>query len=147
MKRILAMAGLIAGLTAPGWVGGAAVTDEEISAADAQAIHVAVQAQLDAFAEDDAVGAFQLATTDTQTRIGTPDRFLNLVKKHYNPIYRHQLALFSDPEVIGGETIQVVRLTDRDSRVWLAVYRMQWETDGAWKIDGCQLLETTSTAI
>ena len=78
MKRILAMAGLIAGLTAPGWVGGAAVTDEEISAADAQAIHVAVQAQLDAFAEDDAVGAFQLATTDTQTRIGTPDKFLYL---------------------------------------------------------------------
>ena len=107
----------------------------------------AVETQLDAFAEDDAVGAFELATSDTQTKIGSPDNFLHLVKKHYNPIYRHQIVIFSSPEVIEGETIQLVRVTDRDSHVWLAIYRMQRETDGSWKIDGCQLLETTSISI
>lgn len=147
MKRMLAVACLIVGLASPGWGGGAAVADDGISAADALAIHVAVQSQLDAFAQDDAAGAFELATADTQTRIGSPDRFLLLVKTHYNPIYRNRSALFSNPELIAGETIQVVRLTDGDNKVWLAVYRMQWEPNGAWKIDGCQLLETTSIAI
>lgn len=146
MKRLVVVASLLLGLGVPGWTTGAAVTDG-ISADDVIAIHVAVQTQLDAFAEDDAVGAFELATSDTQTKIGSPDNFLHLVKKHYSPIYRHQIVIFSQPEVIEGETIQVVRVTDRDSHVWLAVYHMQREADGSWKIGGCHLLETTSISI
>jgi len=118
-----------------------------LSAADGEAIRAVVQSQLDAFAKDDAVSAFALATPATRGRFGSPDNFLYVVKQHYNPIYSHRLALFSDPELIDGTAIQVVRLTDRDSRVWLAVYEMQRENDGSWKIDGCQLLETTSISV
>lgn len=146
MKRLLVLTGLLFGLGAPGWTIGAAVEDG-ISTADAIAIQVVVQTQLNAFAEDDAVGAFELASLDTQTKIGNPDNFLHLVKKHYSPIYRHRLAMFSPPEVIEGETIQIVRVTDPDSHVWLAIYHMQREQDGSWKIDNCQLLETTSISI
>lgn len=146
MKHLMVVTSLLLGLLMPAWTTGAAVT-EEISADDAIAIHVAVQTQLDAFAEDDAASAFELATSDTQTKIGSADNFLHLVKKHYNPIYRHQIVIFSRPEVIEGETIQLVRVTDRDSHVWLALYHMQRETDGRWKIDGCQLFETTSISI
>ncbi len=146
MKRLLVITGLLFGLGATGWTNGATV-EEEISTADAIAIHVVVQTQLNAFAEDDAVGAFELATTDAQVKVGSPDKFLHLVKQHYNPIYRHRTAMFSLPEVIEGETIQIVRVTDRDSHVWVAVYHMQRDQDGSWKIDGCELLETTSISI
>jgi hypothetical protein len=121
--------------------------EDGVSPADAVAIHAVVQTQLDAFADDDAVAAFELATADTQTKVGSADNFLHMVKKHYNPIYRHQTVIFSHPEVIEGETIQLVRLTDRDSHVWLAIFRMQREMDGTWKIDNCHLLETTSISI
>lgn len=147
MKRrlLMMMAALVVGLVTPCWITGAMAAP--LSVEDTQAIQAAVQSQLDAFAEDDAVGAFALVTPATRIQFGNPDNFLHMVKTQYSPVYRHRLALFSGPEVIDGTTIQVVRLADRDGYVWLAVYRMQQETDGNWKIDGCQLLETTSVSI
>jgi hypothetical protein len=145
MKHLLAKVGLLIGLNVSCLICDAMVT--AISAADEEAIHAVVQSQLDAFAEDDAVSAFELATPATRVQFGNPDNFLLMVKQHYSPIYRNRLALFSGPEVIEGTTIQIVRLTDRDSRVWLAIYKMLRDDDGSWKIDGCQLLETTSISI
>ena len=145
MRHFLMRIGLLLGLGASCLVGGAMAAG--MSPADEKAIHSVVQSQLDALAEDDAASAFALATPATRVQFGNPDNFLHIVKQHYNPIYNHRLALFSDPEVIDGTPIQIVRLTDRDSRVWLAVYRMQRDNDGSWKIDGCQLLETTSISI
>lgn len=147
MKRILILAGLLVGLAGNGWTREPPLAPSTVSASDAIAIHIAVQSQLEALAEDDAAGAFALATKDTQSKIGSPERFLDLVKEHYTPMYRHQFALFSNPEVIDGQTIQVVRLTDPDRKVWVAVYRMEPAGDGTWKIDGCQLLETTTIAV
>ncbi len=145
MKRFLAMAGLLVGLLVPCWGSAAAV--EGITAADAIAIHEAVQSQLDALSKDDAASAFEQATPEKRMLIGSPDNFLRLMKERYNPIYRHQRVIFSHPEVINGDAIQVVRVTDSESRVWLAIFWMQQEEDSSWKIDGCQLLETTSVSI
>jgi hypothetical protein len=41
----------------------------------------------------------------------------------------------------------MVDLIDENSRVWIAVYRMERDTDGVWKIDGCQLHETGGISI
>ena len=146
MKRTLAITSLLVALAALAWVDRAARSAEPINSADAEAIHAVVQSQLDAFAKDDAETAFELASPDTRVKFGSPYNFLQLIKLHYNPIYRHRLALFSDPEVIDGATIQVVRLTDGDNQVWLAIYRMRSDPGGAWKVDDCQLLRTTSIA-
>lgn len=146
MKRALVITAFFMGLGAPWWLSGA-VAMESVSAADEIAIHAVVQSQLDALADDDAVSAFELASPATRMQIGSPDNFLRLIKEQYNPIYRNQRALFSAPEVVNGDTIQIVRLTDHESHVWLAIFRMQRESDDSWKIDGCQLIETTSVSI
>lgn len=145
MKRMLVVISLLLGVAAP-WFSKASPMDG-LDMDDATAIHAVVQSQLDALAEDDAVSAFALATPATRIQIGSPDNFLRLIKEQYSPIYRHQRALFSKPEVVNGDTIQMVRLTDGDSHVWLAIFRMQRESGDGWKIDGCQLLETTSVSI
>lgn len=145
MKRLLATASLLAGLCAPWW--GNAWAIDDITTADAIAIHEVVQSQLEAFSNDDAVSAFELATPEKRMLIGSPDNFLRLIKEEYNPIYRFQRVIFSKPEVVNGDAIQVVRVTDGNSRVWLAVFWMQQGEDSAWRIDGCQLLETTSVSI
>jgi len=145
MKRLLATAGLLAGLVAPWWSSAWAIDD--ITTADAIAIHEVVQSQLEALSNDDAVSAFELATPEKRMLIGSADNFLRLIKEEYNPIYRYQRVIFSRPEVVNGDAIQIVRVTDGNSRVWLAVFWMQQGEDSAWRIDGCQLLETTSVSI
>lgn len=145
MKRILAMAGLLVALGSPWWSSAYAIDD--ITTADAIAIHEVVQSQLEALSNDDAASAFELATPEKRMLIGSPDNFLRLIKEEYNPIYRYQRVIFSRPEVIDGDAVQLVRVTDGYSRVWVAVFWMQQGEDGSWKIDGCQLLETTSVSV
>jgi len=146
MKRLLVTASILAGLVVP-WCN-SAMAVENITTADAIAIHETVQSQLEAFSNDDADGAFQLATPEKRLLIGSPDKFLQLIKEEYHPIYRYQRVIFSPAEVVDGEAIQVVRITDGYSRVWVAVFWMQQgEEDSSWKIDGCQLLETTSVSV
>lgn len=145
MKRLLVVASLFVWLGGPWWSSAAAIND--ITAADAIAIHEVVQSQLVALSNDDAASAFELASPEKRMLIGTPDNFLRLIKEEYSPIYRHQRAIFSKPEVVNGDAIQIVRVTDSYSRVWLAIFWMQQEEDSSWKIDGCQLLETTSVSV
>ena len=145
MKRLLVTASLLVGLGAPWWNTAAAIND--ITTADAIAIHEVVQSQLEALSNDDAASAFELATPEKRMLIGSPDNFLRLIKEEYNPIYRYQRVMFSRPEVVNGDAIQMVRVTDGYSKVWLAVFWMQQGEDSAWRIDGCQLLETTSVSI
>jgi len=118
----------------------------EITPTDAVAIHTAVRSQLDALSKDDAASAFELTSTTKRMQIGTPDNFLRMIKEDYDPIYRNLGVIFSAPQVIDGDAIQVVRVTDSDSRVWVAIFWMQQEPDSSWKIDGCQLLQTTSVS-
>jgi hypothetical protein len=115
---------------------------EEPAANAAQAVTQVVQSQLDAFAEDNAEKAFSLATAATQSLAGTPNAFLRVIKRQFTPIYRHRDALFSEPEIIGEHALQVVQLTDHDNLVWIAIYQVEREPDGTWKVDGCQLFET-----
>ena len=145
MRRVLVTVSLLTGLWMPWWNAAKAIDD--ITTADAIAIHEAVQSQLEALSKDDAASAFDLTTPEKRMLIGTPDNFLRLIKEEYDPIYRYQRVLFSRPEVINGDAIQIVRVTDSYSRVWVAVFWMQQGEDSSWKIDGCQLLETTTVSI
>jgi hypothetical protein len=146
MKRLYAIAILLIGLGAPlGTL--AAEPVGELTPADATAIRTVVQSQLEALAQDDAASAFELTTPNKRMQIGSADDFLRMIKEQYTPIYRPQLALFSNPQVIDGSAIQVVRLTSDDRHVWVAIFWMQQGEDSHWKIDGCQLLETASLSI
>lgn len=142
MKRLSAMAGLLFMLLVPAW--GNAMND--ITTADAIAIREVVEAQLRALSNDDAPGAFELATPEKRMQIGSPDNFLRLIKEQYQPIYHYQSVIFSRAEVVEGSPIQIVRVADADGKVWVAVFWMQQEEDSSWKIDGCQLFETSSVS-
>ncbi|SNT01237.1 protein of unknown function [Noviherbaspirillum humi] len=146
MKRLLALLALSVSCAMP-WQASAAEPVESLTDEDQVAIQAVVQTQLDALADDDAAIAFEQTTDQSKLQIGSPDNFMRMIKEQYNPVYQHQLALFSDPRVVHGMVLQVVRLTSRDSHVWLALFRMERDEGQAWKIDGCQLLETTSLSI
>jgi hypothetical protein len=119
---------------------------DSITTADVIAIREAVEAQLHALSNDDASSAFELATQEKRMLIGSPDNFLRIIKEQYDPIYHYQSVIFSRAEVVDGNPIQIVRVADEDGKVWVAVFWMQQEEDSRWKIDGCQLFETSSVS-
>ncbi|WP_220807569.1 DUF4864 domain-containing protein [Noviherbaspirillum aridicola] len=144
MKRWLATAGLLIGLCGY-WTPAAAI--DALTTGDAIAIHQAVRTQMDALSNDDADGAFRLTTQEKRHLIGSPDNFLRMIKEEYNPLYRHRGVIFSSPEVVDGDAVQLVRVTDGAGKVWIAVFWMLQEDDGNWKIDGCHLLGTNTLSI
>ncbi|RJG03956.1 DUF4864 domain-containing protein [Noviherbaspirillum sedimenti] len=130
-------------------VGGAAMLAKaaEFGQNEVAAIQGAVQLQIEALANDDAAGAFALTTENTRSRLGSPDNFLKMIKEQYDPVYRHRLALYQSPQIVFGKVYQVVRLTDLESHVWVAIYLMHKDEEGAWKIDGCRLIQTKTIAV
>src|SRR5512141_881188 len=103
-----------------------------LSAADAAAVRGVVQAQLDAFAADDAKRAFSYAGPGIREMFGTADRFVAMVKASYPVVYRPATVAFLVAEALGDEVIQGVHLTDADGRLWLAGYRLQRLAAARW---------------
>lgn len=117
----------------------AALPAAEVVPSDALAIRAVITEQLDAFQRDDAPRALALATTSIRAQFVTPERFINMVRTSYPVVYRPKSVLFEKPVVVEGEVIQPVRMTDAEGRAWVALYPMQRQADGAWRINGCQL--------
>ena len=111
----------------------------EVTRQDALAIRAVVADQLDAFTHDDASRAFSLATTRIRAQFGTPEEFIDMVRSAYPVVYRPKAVQFEKPDVVEGEVIQPVRMTDAEGHTWVALYAMQRQPDGGWRINGCQL--------
>jgi hypothetical protein len=112
-----------------------------LTAADRTAIRTVIERQLEAFRRDDAAGAFAFASPEIQAKYGTPENFLALVKTYYQPVYRpRRIGGFTNPHVIEGMVTQPVLLIGPDGKFVLALYTMQKQADGEWKITGCSLV-------
>ena len=111
----------------------------EVSREDALAIRAVITEQLDAFAHDDAPRAFSLATAGIQAQFGTPEMFMSMVRSAYPVVHRPKTVQFEQPVVVEGRIIQPVRMTDAAGRAFIALYPMQREANGSWRINGCQL--------
>ena len=111
-----------------------------VSAADAKDIRAVIEAQLDAFAADDAIRAFSYAAPPIRQMFGTAENFIGMVRQGYPVVYRPASVTFLKPEMIEGELIQSVQMTDAGGQVWLALYQMQRQSDRSWRINGCQVV-------
>jgi hypothetical protein len=147
MKRLTLIVAMFMALGGSLSIASAEERQQQLHENEIVEIRDAVETQIDALANDDAATAFDLTTEDTRTRLGSPDNFLRIIKESYEPVYRHRMAIYSSPQVVLGKVYQVVRLTDLESHVWVAIYLMHKDEEGTWKIDGCQLVQTPSVAI
>jgi hypothetical protein len=112
---------------------------EPVAAPQARAVRAVVEAQLAAFANDDAARAFSYAAPAIQATFQTPERFVAMVRAGYPVVYRAAAATFLVPQRVGSEIVQGVHLSDADGVVWLATYRLERQPDGAWRIKGCDV--------
>ncbi len=110
----------------------------DISKEDAAAIRKVISEQIDAFKRDDGPRAFSLATAGIRAQFGTPEVFMEMVRGQYAVVYRPKSVEFQVPEIVDGQVVQPVRMTDAAGRAWLAIYPMQREA-GGWRTNGCLL--------
>ncbi|MEX0637686.1 MAG: DUF4864 domain-containing protein [Burkholderiales bacterium] len=121
------------------------VAAQELGREEVGAMQRVIDAQFDAFARDDEQGAFAFASPGIQERFGTAATFAQMVREQYAVVYRPASRAFLRPVVEEGTVIFPVQLSDRDGRVWVALYTMR-RVAGAWKIAGCQLVPASATA-
>ncbi len=116
---------------------------DPVSAADTKAVRTVVEAQLAAFAADDAKRAFSYAAPAIRDMFGTPDQFMAMVRAGYPVIYRPSAVVFLNPEWVQGQLVQGVQLTDASGALWLAIYRLDRQADKTWRISGCDVQPST----
>lgn len=110
-----------------------------IPEAEAQSIRAVIEAQLAAFADDDADKAFSFASESIRAQFGNAENFIAMVRVSYPVVYRPESVMFLEPERIERQTLQSVEMTDAAGRLWLAIYSMQRQPDRTWRINGCVL--------
>jgi hypothetical protein len=128
----------IAGLLLMG-IGLDAALAREPDVRDWAEIRSVIQSQLDAIARDDGAAAYSYASPAIRGRFKTPSNFMRMVRLAYPAIYRPRTVQFLDPAVIEGEVIQAVQVVAADGDVKVALYRMERQPGGKWKIGGCLL--------
>ena len=98
-----------------------------------------IRGQLNAFQDDDAVLAFSFASPGIQERFGTAERFMAMVRRSYEPVYRPTGVAFLElvPTRLGP--VQRVFLIAPNGRAVIAEYLMQRQGDGLWRISAVRL--------
>ena len=120
-----------------------AQTDEEKAA-----MQQVVEQQLQAFAADQGDKAYGFAAPIVKGAFPTVEIFMTMVKRGYRPVYRNSEHRFLDigPDGLGRPSVRV-QLTAEDGKRWEALYTMEQQPDGSWKIAGCILLQMPGTDV
>lgn len=112
---------------------------DEVNPADGTAIRQIITDQLAAFARDDGTTAFSYASPTIREKFGTPEIFMDMVRSGYRPVYRASGVEFRELAVRGGVPVQAVHMIGPDGEAVIALYFMERQPDGTWKINGCML--------
>ncbi|WP_128923819.1 DUF4864 domain-containing protein [Bradyrhizobium guangxiense] len=108
---------------------------------DVAAAQGVIRAQEQAFARDDAAAAYSHAAPAIKEIFPAPDVFMSMVQNGYAPVYRHKSFEFGDSKIEGGWIAQRVHIVDANGDAWVALYTLEQQADGSYKITGCSLLK------
>ena len=124
------------------WSSGALAADPPVGVADAGAIHDVVADQLAAFRRDDGTTAFSFASPKIHEQFVSPENFMTMVRTGYLPVYRPREVSFGPVVEMEGRIVQRVLLVGPDGQPVMALYLMEKQPDGSWRIDGCILTQS-----
>jgi hypothetical protein len=116
------------------WLAPAQAGEAEISAAQST-----IAGQLQAFLADDGVGAYAFAAPSIKRMFPTVQSFMSMVENGYAPVRRPRNYAFGKSEERGDTVIQQVLLVGPDGKDYEAVYTVERQPDGTFRITGCSL--------
>jgi len=101
-----------------------------------------ITAQISAFRADDGPTAYSFAAPVVRNIFPTPEIFMSMVKQGYPQVYRPQAFNFTEALIDPlGRPAQKMRVVGPDGKTYEALYSMEKQPDGTWRISGCTLLE------
>lgn len=116
--------------------------------ADPAAVQSVIKDQLAAFREGDADAAFSFAAPQIKNMFRTPEVFVGMVRRGYKAVYDANEPVFlRGREIEGGRYAQEVGLVDDGGKAWTALYTLERQDDGAWRITGCYLREADGATL
>ncbi len=121
-------------------------SESTLAAAEWSAIRRTIDDQRKALKSGDARKAFSFASPGIREQFGTPETFLSMVRNGYGALVAARYTEFLEGAVIDGAVIQPLRLVAPDNSVLVALYTMEKQKDGRWRIAGCVLAPSTVQA-
>jgi len=110
-------------------------------------IRSVIERQLKAFEQDDAATAYTFASSGIREKFGSPESFLEMVKTAYPAVYRPRSVMFESLGSVQGVPAQEVILLSPEGKLVKAIYLMEQQADGSWKIGGCFLVPVQGETI
>ena len=115
---------------------------QSISEAEKTEFQRIIAAQINAFRADDGPTAYSFAAPVVRNIFPTPEIFMSMVKRGYSPVYRPQSFNFTEALIDPmGRPAQKMHVVGPDGKTYEALYSMEKQSDGTWRISGCTLLE------
>ena len=124
----------------------ARAADAPLTKAEWQAIRKAISQQLAALRAGDGGKAFGYATPGIQAQFGDARSFMAMVRHAYLPLLDARYSEFLEGAVIDGIIVQPLRLIAPDNTVLVALYTVERQKRGAWRISGCMIAPSTVQA-
>jgi hypothetical protein len=115
-------------------------------ATDWTAIRKVIAEQRSALKAGDAAKAFGFASPAIRGQFGDAEHFIDMVRTAYAALLTARYVEFLEGAVIDGIIIQPLRLIDGDNTVRVALYTMERQGNGTWRISGCQIAPSTVQA-
>jgi len=120
---------------------------EPLRADDRAAVRLVIEGQLAAFAGDDAEQAFSYASPTIRKTFISARNFMDMVRIAYPVVYRPAELSFQVPFMRDEEVWQPVQMRDLAGGDWTALYTLQRQSNGLWKISGCVLKRGADQAV
>jgi len=124
----------------------APAADARLTKGEWQAIRKIISRQLSALKAGDGGKAFGYATPGIQAKFGDPKSFMAMVRAEYTPLLDARYTEFLEGAVIDGVVVQPLRLIGPDNTVLVALYTVEKQKGGGWRISGCAIAPSTVQA-
>jgi uncharacterized protein DUF4864 len=113
------------------------------STSDWTEIKRVIAAQRDALVSGDGERAFSFAAPSIRSHFGDVTTFMRMVRESYRALIEARYVEFLEGAVIAGDVVQPLRLVLPDGTVMVAIYGVQREADGGWRITSCVIAPST----
>ena len=117
---------------------------QDLGAEDRAMIESVIRAQLAAFLRDDEAAAFGYAAPGIQASFQSPANFMEMVRRGYQPVYRPRTFEFREVRKGPAGPEQRVFVIGPDGKAYVAIYPMERQPDGTWRVNGCFLVRDPS---
>ncbi|MER9234065.1 DUF4864 domain-containing protein [Mesorhizobium sp. M0622] len=113
--------------------------------AEVKAAQTVIDGQLRAFIANDGATAYSFAAPNVKRTFPTVDSFMNMVTNGYPPVRQPQIYSFGKVrETSPTSIVQQVLIVGPDGKDYEAVYTLELQPDGSFRITGCSLRASTS---